>query len=76
MKVRIGVADTDRVVEVEVDDPAEMRRKIDAAFFASEAILWFEDTRKRLVGIPRDKIAFIELEQEPDARSVGFTKAG
>ncbi|HEU4749494.1 MAG TPA: DUF3107 family protein, partial [Acidimicrobiia bacterium] len=73
MKVRIGVADTDRVVEVEVDDPSEMRRKIDAAFFGGDAILWFEDTRRRLVGIPRERIAFIELEQEPDARSVGFT---
>jgi hypothetical protein len=76
VKVRIGVADTDRVVEVEVDDPSEMRRKIDAAFFGGDAILWFEDTRRRLVGIPRERIAFIELEQEPDARSVGFTKAG
>lgn len=76
MKVRIGVAEADRVVELDVDDPAELRRRIDNAFFTGEAILWFEDTRRRLVGIPRDKVAFVEIEQESEARAVGFTSAG
>ncbi len=76
MKVRIGVAEADRVVELEVDDPGELRRTIDAAFFTGDSILWFEDTRQRLVGIPRDKVAFVEIEQEAEARSVGFTRAG
>jgi hypothetical protein len=38
-------------------------------------MLWFEDTKKRLVGIPRDKLAFLEIEQESDSRSVGFARA-
>jgi hypothetical protein len=76
VKVRIGVADADRVVELEVDDPADLRRKVDAAFFGGESILWFEDTKRRLVGIPREKVAFVEIEQEADARAVGFTRAG
>jgi hypothetical protein len=38
-------------------------------------MLWFEDTKKRLVGIPRDKLAFVEIEQESGARSVGFARA-
>lgn len=76
MKVRIGVSDTDRVVELDVDDATELQRKIDSAFFAGEALLWFEDAKHRLVGIPREKIAYIEIDQEGEARSVGFTRAG
>jgi hypothetical protein len=68
------VADADRVVELEIDDPAELRRKIDSAFFSGESILWFEDTKKRLIGIPREKVAYVEFDQDAEARSVGFTK--
>jgi len=76
VKVRIGVADADRVVEMEIDDPDELRRTIDTAFLTGEAILWFEDTKKRLVGVPREKVAYVEIDQENDARSVGFTNLG
>ena len=75
MKVKIGVADADRVVEVETDDPARIRQMIDKAFKAGEEVLWFEDTKKRLVGIPRNKLAFVEIEQETESRSVGFARA-
>ena len=75
MKVKIGVADADRVVEVETDDPAGLRKMIDKAFAAAEEVLWFEDTKKRMVGIPRTKVAFVEIEQEIEARSVGFARA-
>jgi hypothetical protein len=68
------VADADRVVEVETDDPAGFRQKLELSFTAGEAVLWFEDTRKRMVGIPRDKVAFVEIEQEAEARSVGFAR--
>lgn len=75
LKVKIGVADADRVVEVETEDPDSIRQMIDNAFAAGDEVLWFEDTKKRLVGIPRNKVAFVEIEQEPDARSVGFARA-
>lgn len=76
MKVKIGVADADRVVEVETDDPAGFRRKVEESFAAGEPLLWFEDTKKRMVGIPREKVAFVEIESEADARAVGFARAG
>jgi hypothetical protein len=75
LKVKIGVADADRVVEVETDDPAAFRQRIEQSFASGEAVLWFEDTRKRMVGIPREKLAFVEIEQEAEARSVGFARA-
>jgi hypothetical protein len=75
LKVKIGIADADRVVEIETDDPGALRKTIDAAFASGTTVLWFEDTRKRLVGIPRDKVAYVEIEQEVESRSVGFARA-
>lgn len=75
MKVKIGVADADRVVEVETDDPARIRQMIDKAFKTGEEVLWFEDIKKRMIGIPRNKLAFVEIEQEAEPRSVGFARA-
>ena len=75
LKVKIGIVDADRVVEIETDDPDALRLTVDTAFASGVSILWFEDTKKRLVGIPRDKLAFVEIEQESDSRSVGFARA-
>ena len=75
LKVKIGIVDADRVVEIETDDPQALRKTIDTAFESGTSMLWFEDTKKRLVGIPRDKLAFLEIEQETDSRSVGFARA-
>ena len=75
MKVKIGVADADRVVEVETDDPSGIRQMIDKAFASGDEVLWFEDIKKRIVGIPRSKVAFVEIEQEAESRSVGFARA-
>ncbi len=35
-------------------------------------MLWVTDTKHRSVGIPVDKIAYVEIESEGDKRSVGF----
>ena len=69
LKVKIGIVDADRVVEIETEDPEALRNTVDAAFASGTSMLWFEDTKKRLVGIPRDKLAFVEIEQESGARS-------
>jgi hypothetical protein len=72
MKVKIAIADTDRVVEIEADNPEEIRAMFEAAFQNGTAILWFEDVKRRLVGIARDKVAFIEIDTPSVGRSVGF----
>ena len=73
--MKIGIVDADRVVELETDDPEALKKTIDTAFGSGTPMLWFEDTKKRLVVIPRDKHAFLEIEQESDSRSVGFARA-
>jgi hypothetical protein len=72
VRVRIGIGDTSREVELDVDDGDALIAEIEEAFSSQTAILWFTDVGDRRIGIPVPRIAYIELE--PDQRvSVGFT---
>ena len=73
MKVRIGVADSDRVVEIEAEDGAAIKQEVDEAFGSGHPILWFEDTKNRMVGIPTGKVAYVEIDQQLEPRAVGFS---
>ena len=72
MKVRIGIADTDRVIELETDDPTEYEKSVEEAFSGSTALLWFEDAKGHRVGVPRERIAYVEVETKAEQPSVGF----
>jgi hypothetical protein len=75
MKVKIGIAEADRVIEIEVDEAGALKETLEEAFSGGPSVLWFEDIKHRMVGIPRDKIAFIEMESEAEGRKVGFAPA-
>lgn len=71
MKVRIGISTTDKLLELEVDDPETFRKEMERA--VSEGGLgWFTDSKGRTVGIPARSVAFIEMEDSGDQRTVGF----
>ena len=71
VKVRIGIADTGREVEVEVDSRHDVVNQIEEAFAGAAHVLWFSDLKGGEVGIPIARIAFVELESESN-HSVGF----
>ena len=71
MKVKIGIAESSRVVELEVDDIGAFEKMLDDEFGGGPRLIWFEDTRARRIGVPKDRIAFVEVDRE-DARPVGF----
>lgn len=72
MKIKIGVANTSRVVEIESDDTEQVRVSIEKAFARGDSILWIENSDGTLFGIPRGMLAFVEFES-PDSRSgIGF----
>lgn len=72
MRVRIGIGDTSREVELDVDDGDVLIAEIEEAFDGEKTILWFTDVGDRRIGIPVPRIAYIELEPEQRV-SVGFT---
>lgn len=74
MKVRIGISQTDKLLEVEIDDPAVFKKEIERAV-AEGGLGWFIDSRGRTVGIPASSVAFIEMEDAGDSHTVGFAPA-
>lgn len=71
MKVKIGIAESSRVVELEVDDVGAFEKMLEGEFGGGPGLIWFEDTKDRRVGVPKDRIAFVEIDKEVD-RPVGF----
>lgn len=72
MRVRIGIGDTSREVELDVPDADVLIAEIEDAFDEEKAILWFTDVGDRRIGVPTARIAYIEVEPEQKV-SVGFT---
>ncbi len=73
--VKIGVADTNKVIEFEVASPEEVKTMLDDAFTVGQSMLWLTDTKNRLVGLPLDRVAYVEVDEASGSRSVGFARA-
>ena len=67
------MVETERVVEVEVEDATDFRDRLQANYEEGVALLWFTDTKGRQVAIPRDKVAYVEFEGDPERHRVGFS---
>jgi hypothetical protein len=74
--VRIGVTYSPRDIELELPDDADqkaVRGDVEAALAGGDgAVLWLTDKRGRQVGVPADKIAFVDLGVEGAERRIGF----
>jgi len=74
MDVKIGVVYTAKELLLEVDDEAEtVAATIEAALSGSTGILWLTDRKGRRIGVPTDKVAYVELGEDPERR-VGFAR--
>ena len=74
MDIRIGVTWSAKEIEVELADDADgdaVRKDVEAALSSPEGMLWMTDRRGRIVGIPAQKVAYIEINPREDRR-VGF----
>ncbi len=74
MDVRIGVTHTPKELEIELDDaadPATVKADLEAAI-ADGRIAWLTDRRGRQVGVPAEKIAWIEVGSPDTDRRIGF----
>ncbi len=71
MKVRIAIADSSRVVELEVEDGAGFESLVETALSGDTTLFWVDDIKKRRVGIPTKRIAYVEVEPDLGA-PVGF----
>jgi hypothetical protein len=73
MEVRIGVVYTARELTVETDDSVDgVTATIDDAMAKGDSVLWLTDTKGRRIGVPVDKIAYVEVAADAGGRKVGF----
>ena len=78
MEVLIGVQLTTRELKVDVpDDQAEALRKQVQELFtdgAKTGVLWVTDKDGRTIGVPSDKLAYVEIGADKSSRAVGFAR--
>ena len=75
MEIRIGVTYTPKEIMIELADGvdgASVKASVDAALSGSDGALWLEDKKGRQVGVPADKIAYVEIGSEDAGRPIGF----
>ena len=76
MEVRIGVVHTPKELSLELDASLdEVKKSIEKALSDDDGVLWITDTRGRLVGVPSERVAYVEMETADAAKRVGFGRA-
>ena len=73
MEVRIGVVYTARELTVETDDNVDtVTEAVESAVGDKPGVFWLTDNKGRRVGVPTDKIAYVEIAVDAGGRKVGF----
>ena len=74
MDVRIGVSQTAKELDVELPEGADaeaIKADLDQAI-KDGTTLWLTDRKGRQVGVPAEKVAYIEVGRPDDGRRIGF----
>ena len=75
MDVRIGVTYSAKELDIELADDVDrdkLKDDIEAALSDEEKVLWLTDRRGRQVGVPVQKIAYVEIGAPGADRRIGF----
>lgn len=75
MDVRIGVTYTGKEIDIDMGDNADadaVRSQVDDALAGESAVLWLTDKKGRSVGVPTDKLAYVEIGSPDAERRIGF----
>ena len=73
MEVRIGVVHTAKELTFETDaDPESIVSTLEDAIAKGLPLVWLEDGKGRRVGVPADKVGYVELVVDDSTRKVGF----
>src|SRR5918992_1044323 len=74
MEVKLGVTYSPKELVVETDQsPDDVTKLVEEAVAGKSRVLWLSDTRGRRVGVPTEKLAYIELGEEHPDKRVGFS---
>lgn len=73
MDVRIGVTYAPKELSLEIDGEVDdVVRQVEDAIAGNGSFLWLTDREGKRVGVPLDKLAYVEVEGKGNSRHVGF----
>jgi hypothetical protein len=73
LEIRIGVTESQKEITLQVDDkPEDLSKRIDSSLGDGAPMIWFDDQKGKRVGVPTQKLAYIEIDADVPPRSVGF----
>lgn len=73
MEIRIGVVHTPKEIALELEGTADdVKKSIEKALADDDGVLWLTDKQGRTVGVPSERVAYVELEPDGAAKRVGF----
>jgi hypothetical protein len=73
MEVKLGVTDNPKELEIDIDQSAdEVAKTVEDAISLGSRMLWLVDKQGRRVGIPVERLAYIEFGEENRDKRVGF----
>jgi hypothetical protein len=72
--VRIGVLHTPKEIDLELGDEIDREQLVQSIESAINdgTVLWLTDRKGRRVGVPTERVAYIEIGEPTDHRRVGF----
>ena len=74
MEVKLGVTYSPKELVVEVDQSADdVASLVEEAVAGKSRVLWLTDAKGRRVGVPTEKLAYIEVGEEHPDKRVGFS---
>jgi hypothetical protein len=73
MEVKLGVTYSPKELVVETERSAdEIAGLVDEAVGGKAKVLWLADAKGRRVGVPTEKLAYVEVGEENPDKRVGF----
>ena len=76
MEIRIGVVHTPKEISLEIEGSvADVKQSIAQALSTDDGVLWLTDKQGREIGVPADRVAYVEVEPEGASKRVGFARS-
>ncbi len=72
MRARIGIAHTNREIEIEVSGRQDLIDLLDESYRDGARMIWFKTVKGADIGISLTRLAFVELMDTPEP-SIGFS---
>jgi len=73
MEIRIGVVYTPKELTIEHDGAADdVVKLVEKALKDGAAVIWFDDVKGHRIGVPADKLGYIEVDADEGSKRVGF----